>query len=163
MPSVDASVSFQVLDEVTTFTRQGVAGRGTFYLGGSVSQTVFAEPLFANLAIQKLLKESEFCRVQNLTERNFLRCIDLFRKELFFAGMENYCRGKAKLSDFLLNACINCEGQSHLITSLIRDAGINLPNSLQLGTQMYVDHMRPVFFKRSTNEVFDLVYGLVDV
>lgn len=58
-PQLDVNTSFQVLDELTTFTRQGTAGRGTWYVGGSLSQVVFSEPALANVAIQKLLQQSE--------------------------------------------------------------------------------------------------------
>ncbi len=59
LPQVDASTSLSLTDEFTTFSRQGAQGRANVNLGGKLSQVIFAEPILANLAIQKMLKESE--------------------------------------------------------------------------------------------------------
>jgi outer membrane protein TolC len=59
LPQVDASTSLLMTDELTAFTRQGAQGRGNWFLSGSASQVIFAEPILANLAIQKILKASE--------------------------------------------------------------------------------------------------------
>ncbi len=59
LPQVDASTSFSLTDELTTFSRQGAQGRANWILSGSASQVIFAEPVLANVAIQKMLKESE--------------------------------------------------------------------------------------------------------
>lgn len=59
LPQVDATTSFSVTDEFTAFSRQGAQGRSNIILSGGLSQVIFAEPLLANLAIQKMLKESE--------------------------------------------------------------------------------------------------------
>lgn len=59
LPQIDASTSLSLMDEVTTFTRQGAQGRANLILSGKLSQVIFAEPILANVAIQKMLKESE--------------------------------------------------------------------------------------------------------
>ncbi len=59
LPQIDASTSISVTDELTAFSRQGAQGRGNWILSGNLSQVVFAEPILANVAIQKMLKESE--------------------------------------------------------------------------------------------------------
>jgi outer membrane protein len=59
LPQVDASTSLSMTDELTAFSRQGVQGRGNWILSGSASQVIFAEPILANVAIQKMLKASE--------------------------------------------------------------------------------------------------------
>ena len=59
LPQLDASTSFSLTDELTTFSRQGAQGRANWILSGSASQVIFAEPVLANVAIQKMLKESE--------------------------------------------------------------------------------------------------------
>ena len=59
LPQIDATTSLLMTDEFTTFSRQGSQGRGNWFLSGNVSQVIFAEPILANVAIQKILKESE--------------------------------------------------------------------------------------------------------
>ena len=59
LPQVDASSSLSLTDEFTTFSRQGALGRANLILSGKLSQVIFAEPILANVAIQKMLKESE--------------------------------------------------------------------------------------------------------
>jgi len=59
LPQVEASTSLSMTDELTAFSRQGAQGRGNWILSGSASQVIFAEPILANVAIQKMLKESE--------------------------------------------------------------------------------------------------------
>ena len=59
LPQIDASTILSYTDEVTAFSRQGAQGRGNWLLSGSASQVIFAEPILANVAIQKMLKESE--------------------------------------------------------------------------------------------------------
>ena len=59
LPQIDASSSLSLTDEVTTFSRQGALGRANLILSGKLSQIIFAEPILANVAIQKMLKESE--------------------------------------------------------------------------------------------------------
>lgn len=58
-PQVDVSTSLSLTDELTAFSRQGAQGRANWILSGSLSQVVFAEPILANVAIQKMLKASE--------------------------------------------------------------------------------------------------------
>lgn len=58
-PQVDVSTSLAMTDELTTLTRQGAQGRANWILSGQLSQLVFAEPVLANIAIQKMLQESE--------------------------------------------------------------------------------------------------------
>jgi outer membrane protein TolC len=59
LPQIDASTSLSLTDALTTFSRQGAQGRANWILSGSASQIIFAEPILANVAIQKMLKESE--------------------------------------------------------------------------------------------------------
>ncbi len=59
LPKVDVNSSILVNDEMTTLSRQGSFGRANWLAGGAVSQTVFAEPILANMAIKKILRESE--------------------------------------------------------------------------------------------------------
>lgn len=59
LPQATLSSAFSVTDELTTLSRQGAQGRANWLLSGEVSQTVFAEPVLANIMIQKLLQESE--------------------------------------------------------------------------------------------------------
>lgn len=59
LPQIDVSTSLSLTDELTAFSRQGAQGRGNWILSGGVSQVVFAEPVLANVAIQKMLKKSE--------------------------------------------------------------------------------------------------------
>ena len=59
LPQVDVSTSLSLTDPLTTFSRQGAQGRANWILSGGVSQVIFAEPILANVAIQKMLKESE--------------------------------------------------------------------------------------------------------
>ena len=59
LPQLDASSSLALTDEFTTFSRQGAQGRANLLLSGKLSQVIFAEPILANVAIQKMLKESE--------------------------------------------------------------------------------------------------------
>lgn len=59
LPQIDVSTSLSYTDELTALSRQGAQGRGNWLLSGSASQVVFAEPVLANVAIQKMLKESE--------------------------------------------------------------------------------------------------------
>ncbi len=58
-PQVDVSTSLAMTDELTTLTRQGAQGRANWILSGQLSQLVFAEPVLANITIQKMLQESE--------------------------------------------------------------------------------------------------------
>ncbi len=59
LPQIHASSSLSLTDELTTLSRQGTQGRANLFLSGKLSQIIFAEPLLANLAVQKMLKESE--------------------------------------------------------------------------------------------------------
>ncbi|MCP3931441.1 MAG: TolC family protein [Bacteroidetes bacterium] len=59
LPQVDVSTSFSILDEITAASYSGARGRYNLTANGSLSQIIFSEPLFANMAIQKLLKENE--------------------------------------------------------------------------------------------------------
>ncbi len=59
LPQIDATTSLTVYDDLTTQSYQGGQGRANWILSGQLSQIVFAEPILANLAIQKMLKESE--------------------------------------------------------------------------------------------------------
>lgn len=59
LPQVDVSTSLSLTDPLTTLSRQGAQGRANWILSGGVSQIIFAEPILANVAIQKMLKESE--------------------------------------------------------------------------------------------------------
>ena len=59
LPQVDVSTSFSVVDDLTALSFQGAQGQANWLVTGEISQLVFAEPVLANLTIQKLLKESE--------------------------------------------------------------------------------------------------------
>lgn len=58
LPQVDVSTSYQAIDKNTALTRQGAQGQLNWLASGSFSQLVLAEPVFANIAIQRILKKS---------------------------------------------------------------------------------------------------------
>ncbi|MEM9822740.1 MAG: TolC family protein, partial [Bacteroidota bacterium] len=59
LPQANVSTVVSASDELTTLSRQGAQGRANWLLNAELSQTVFAEPLLANVTIQKLLQKSE--------------------------------------------------------------------------------------------------------
>ena len=59
LPQIDANTSLLLLDEVTTESSFGTKGRWNWAVGADASQLIFAEPALANIAINKLLKNSE--------------------------------------------------------------------------------------------------------
>jgi outer membrane protein TolC len=59
LPQVDANTSLLLLDNATTQSSFGSRGRLNWAIGLDASQIIFAEPALANIAIQKLLKQSE--------------------------------------------------------------------------------------------------------
>ncbi len=59
LPQVDFSTSFSYSDELSAFASQGAQGRGNWLATGEFSQVVLAEPVLANIAIQKMLMQGE--------------------------------------------------------------------------------------------------------
>ncbi|MBT8218464.1 MAG: TolC family protein, partial [Bacteroidia bacterium] len=59
LPSLDVSTSYSVQDEVSTLSKQGALGRSNFLATGELSQIILAEPVLANIAIQKMLKYNQ--------------------------------------------------------------------------------------------------------
>ena len=57
-PQLDVSAVLQGQDEATTFLRQGAQGQLNLLGGVSLSQVFFAEPVYANITIQKILQQS---------------------------------------------------------------------------------------------------------
>ena len=59
LPQIDANTSLLLLDKTTTESSFGTKGRLNWAAGLDASQLIYAEPALANIAIQKLLKQSE--------------------------------------------------------------------------------------------------------
>lgn len=59
LPELEVSTSLAIFDEQTTFTYQGAQGRTNWLASGELTQVLFAEPILANVAINKMLKMSE--------------------------------------------------------------------------------------------------------
>ncbi len=59
LPEISANTSFTGVDAQTASTSFGVQGRVGWLAGGSLSQVFFSEPVYANIKINKLLRESE--------------------------------------------------------------------------------------------------------
>lgn len=99
LPQLSASTSLSVLDNLSTLTYQGAQGRANWLLSGEISQVVFAEPILANLAIQKMLKKSE---EQGLLQKQLDVVIDistaymniLFAKSNLNIQQQNVVRNK---------------------------------------------------------------------
>ncbi|MEM7369975.1 MAG: ABC transporter substrate binding protein [Bacteroidota bacterium] len=58
LPKLDVSTILSAQDELSTFIQNGAQGRVNWIGSASVSQVFFAEPAFANIAVQKILQES---------------------------------------------------------------------------------------------------------
>ena len=59
LPQVDANTVVSLIDENSALNSFGTRGRVTWTASGSLSQLVYAEPAWANLAIQEYLKKGE--------------------------------------------------------------------------------------------------------
>lgn len=59
LPQVDASMSVSAVDDLTALSYQGAQGATNWVGSANFSQIIYAEPVLANLAIQKLLKKGE--------------------------------------------------------------------------------------------------------
>ena len=136
-PQVDASLSGQVLDELSTFGRQGAAGRGTFYLGGKLSQTVFAEPILANIMIQKMLKESEEKALLQTQLDAVLNVTNAYMNILFAKSnlniqQQNVTRNKENYDISKAKEAIGYSGASDINRweAELANANINLNNSI---------------------------------
>lgn len=58
LPQLEVSAALSGQDEATTFLRQGAQGQLNLLGGASISQIFFAEPVFANISIQRILQQS---------------------------------------------------------------------------------------------------------
>lgn len=58
-PTVEASSSFSVIDDMSASTSFGTRGRLNWLASGTLSQIIYSEPALANVAIQKLLLENQ--------------------------------------------------------------------------------------------------------
>ncbi|NRB49486.1 MAG: TolC family protein [Saprospiraceae bacterium] len=59
LPQVDVTTALSVVDDNTALTYQGFQGAANWTGSANFTQIVYAEPVLANLAIQKLLKKGE--------------------------------------------------------------------------------------------------------
>lgn len=59
LPQVDVTTALSVVDENTALTYQGFQGAANWTGSANFTQIIYAEPILANLAIQKLLKKGE--------------------------------------------------------------------------------------------------------
>lgn len=59
LPDVSISTALNVVDDITALTYQGVQGQVNWLASGNVTQLIYSEPVFANIAIQKMLTEVE--------------------------------------------------------------------------------------------------------
>ncbi|MGH1467367.1 MAG: hypothetical protein ACRBBP_00605 [Bdellovibrionales bacterium] len=74
----------------------------------------------------------------------------------------DYCTERTMLTSALLNGCTNCIGETSLFTSLLHDSNITIPDSWNLQHQFFSNHARPILHNETTEEIFDLTYGLFD-
>ncbi len=59
LPQIDANTNLNVQDQTSTDISFGAQGRWNWTVGGSLSQVIFNEPVLANIAINKHLREAE--------------------------------------------------------------------------------------------------------
>ncbi|MBX2870956.1 MAG: TolC family protein [Saprospiraceae bacterium] len=59
LPQVDVTTALSMVDENTALTYQGFQGATNWTGSANFTQIIYAEPILANLAIQKLLKQGE--------------------------------------------------------------------------------------------------------
>lgn len=59
LPQVDVTTALSVVDDNTALTYQGFQGAANWTGSANFTQIIYAEPVLANLAIQKLLKKGE--------------------------------------------------------------------------------------------------------
>ena len=59
LPQVDVTTALSVVDQNTALTYQGFQGAANWTGSANFKQIIYAEPILANLAIQKLLKKGE--------------------------------------------------------------------------------------------------------
>ena len=70
-----------------------------------------------------------------------------------------YCDEKASMIAALVDGCVNCVGETYLMTALFIDAGFKPPASMALGAQLFAQHMRPVLYDPREKKTYDLVTG----
>ncbi len=119
LPRVDVFTNLSAIDETTAFSRQGAQGRANWVVGGSASQIIFSEPILANVAIQKLLKEGE---VKQLLQTQLDVIIDvttaymniLFAKNNLNIQQQNVKRNKDNFNIAKAKESIGISGSSDI-------------------------------------------------
>ena len=74
------------------------------------------------------------------------------------AGIK-YCDEKASMTLALTDHCVNCVGETYLLTALFLDLGLTPPAGYRLGTQLFIDHIRPVLYNLQKGRTYDMVGG----
>lgn len=72
----------------------------------------------------------------------------------------DYCGDNANMSMALRDRCVNCVGETYLLSALWFDAGFTPPPDYVFKTQLFNDHVRPVLYNASEQKTVDLVNGL---
>lgn len=83
LPQANLTSSLSFLDELTTLTYQGAQGQTNWLLSGEISQVIFSEPLLANLAINKMLKQGEEKELQQKQLDIIIDVADAYMNILF--------------------------------------------------------------------------------
>ncbi|MFT5383198.1 MAG: outer membrane protein [Saprospiraceae bacterium] len=136
LPQIDASTSLSVNDEKTTFSYQGALGRTNWILSGDFSQVVFSEPLLANVAIKKILKESEETALLETQLDVIIDVSDAYMNILFAKSnlniqQQNVERNKDNFNISKAKEAIGYSGKTDLYRweAELANANINLNNA----------------------------------
>lgn len=86
----------------------------------------------------------------------FISRVEKLRDKAKSVGLGNDCQNTALMSSYFLKRCGNCNSNTLLILSLLYDLEIPAPEGYEYGLEEYADHVAPVIYNKSKNEIIDL-------